>query len=99
MGKTKDKKKKGKGMEKTLAKTEKKAQKNLKKELEEIGEVTLKQLNISTFCCNQILNFFNLMLKEDIEKIIQQMNEKEKELNQLKEELLPVGQFPRRRLI
>lgn len=39
MGKNKDKKKKGLGMEKTLAKTEKKQQKQLKKELEEIGEV------------------------------------------------------------
>lgn len=39
MGKNKDKKKKGLGMEKTLAKTEKKQQKILKKELEEIGEV------------------------------------------------------------
>lgn len=39
MGKNKDKKKKGLGMEKTLAKTEKKIQKNIKKELEEIGEV------------------------------------------------------------
>ena len=35
----KDKKKKGKGMEKTLAKTEKKLEKNFKKELKEIGEV------------------------------------------------------------
>ncbi len=35
----KDKKKKGKGMEKTLAKTEKKLDKVLKKELKEIGEV------------------------------------------------------------
>ena len=35
----KDKKKKGKGMEKTLAKTEKKIDKALKKELKEIGEV------------------------------------------------------------
>jgi hypothetical protein len=39
MGKNKDKKKKGHGMEKTLAKTEKKIQKNMKKELQEIGEV------------------------------------------------------------
>ena len=39
MGKSKDKKKKGLGMEKTLAKTEKKNQKKLKKELEELGEV------------------------------------------------------------
>ena len=39
MGKNKDKKKKGSGMEKTLAKTEKKIQKNIKKELDEIGEV------------------------------------------------------------
>ena len=42
MGKNKDKKKKGSGMEKTLAKTEKKIQKNIKKELDEIGEVDLK---------------------------------------------------------
>ena len=41
MGKSKDKKKKGKGMEKTLAKTEKKLEKNLKKELQEIGEVII----------------------------------------------------------
>jgi hypothetical protein len=39
MGKNKDKKKKGAGIEKTLAKTEKKIQKNIKKELAEIGEV------------------------------------------------------------
>ena len=45
MGKNKDKKKKGHGMEKTLAKTEKKIQKNIKKELEEIGEVKTKNLN------------------------------------------------------
>ena len=42
MGKSKDKKKKGLGMEKTMAKTEKKIQKNIKKELEEIGEVELQ---------------------------------------------------------
>lgn len=41
MGKSKDKKKKGLGMEKTLAKTEKKEAKRMKKELEEIGEVIL----------------------------------------------------------
>ncbi len=46
MGKSKDKKKKGHGMEKTLAKTEKKIQKNIKKELEEIGEVWLESLEI-----------------------------------------------------
>ena len=40
MGKNKDKKKKGIGMEKTLAKTEKKQQKLLKKELQELGEVS-----------------------------------------------------------
>lgn len=45
MGKNKDKKKKGKGMEKTVAKTEKKAQKRLDKELKEIGEV-LKKIRI-----------------------------------------------------
>ena len=39
MGKNKDKKKKGLGMEKTIQKTEKKIQKNIKKELKEIGEV------------------------------------------------------------
>jgi hypothetical protein len=39
MGKSKDKKKKGLGMEKTMQKTEKKVQKKIKKELEEIGEV------------------------------------------------------------
>jgi hypothetical protein len=39
MGKSKDKKKKGIGMEKTIAKTEKKLDKNIKKELAEIGEV------------------------------------------------------------
>ena len=39
MGKNKDKKKKGAGMEKTLARTEKKNDKRLKKELDEIGEV------------------------------------------------------------
>lgn len=40
MGKDKkDKKKKGAGMEKTLAKTEKKISKAIKKELDEIGEV------------------------------------------------------------
>ena len=39
MGKNKDKKKKGIGMEKTLAKTEKKNEKRLKKELEDLGEV------------------------------------------------------------
>lgn len=44
MGKTKDKKKKGKGMEKTLAKTEKKLDKNLKKELQEIGEDDIEAL-------------------------------------------------------
>lgn len=41
MGKNKDKKKKGLGMEKTLAKTEKKQQKLLKKELEDLGEVNV----------------------------------------------------------
>jgi hypothetical protein len=39
MGKNKDKKKKGLGMEKTIQKTEKKIQKNIQKELKEIGEV------------------------------------------------------------
>ena len=39
MGKSKDKKKKGLGAEKTKTKTDKKLQKNLKKELAEIGEV------------------------------------------------------------
>ena len=39
MGKDKKSKKKGAGMEKTLAKTEKKIDKAIKKELEEIGEV------------------------------------------------------------
>lgn len=44
MGKNKDRKKKGHGMEKTLAKTEKKQQKMLKKELEELGEVRREEL-------------------------------------------------------
>jgi hypothetical protein len=44
MGKSKDKKKKGTGMEKTLAKTEKKIQKNIKKELAEIGEVKIENM-------------------------------------------------------
>ena len=48
MGKSKDKKKKGLGMEKTLAKTEKKIQKNIKKELEEIGEVKMIHLFFNT---------------------------------------------------
>ena len=39
----KDKKKKGKGLEKTMAKTEKKIQKNIQKELKEIGEVNKKK--------------------------------------------------------
>ncbi|RNA43852.1 kelch domain-containing 4 [Brachionus plicatilis] len=44
MGKNKEKKKKGLGMEKTMAKTEKKAQKNIKKELKEIGEEDIETI-------------------------------------------------------
>jgi hypothetical protein len=93
MGKTKDKKKKGKGMEKTIAKTEKKIQKNLKKELQEIGEV---KLIYSKFFSIHI-TFYYMNSKDDIEAIIAKFNEKEKELNQVKEVILPDGKFPPRR--
>jgi hypothetical protein len=92
MGKTKDKKKKGKGMEKTIAKTEKKIQKNLKKELQEIGEVKFTQIYLYSV---RMLN--SLILKDDIEAIIAQFNEKEKEVNQVKEVIFPDGKFPSRR--
>ncbi len=49
MGKNKDKKKKGHGMEKTLAKTEKKNDKRLKKELEEIGEVFIFNVSLNVY--------------------------------------------------
>lgn len=71
MGKDK-KKKKGSGMEKTLAKTEKKIDKAIKKELDEIGE-------------------------ESIEKLIADFNAKEKELNKVKEDILPNNECPSRR--
>lgn len=50
MGKDKKSKKKGAGMEKTLAKTEKKIDKAIKKELEEIGEVSSSYSARFTVC-------------------------------------------------
>lgn len=94
MGKNKDKKKKGLGMEKTLAKTEKKQQKLLKKELEDLGEV-----NVYITLSNSITSLNRLNKKDDIEKIISQITEKEKELAQVKEDVLPEGKFPPRRSV
>ena len=43
-------------------------------------------------------NFENdFILKDDIETMIAQFNEEQKQLNQVKEEVLPLGQFPSRR--
>lgn len=93
MGKNKDKKKKGLGMEKTMAKTEKKMKKNLKKELDD----EVKTEGWQTPCIMVQINDPSFRLQEDIESLIAQFNEKEKELNQIKEEILPPGKFPSRR--
>lgn len=61
MGKDKKSKKKGAGMEKTLAKTEKKIDKAIKKELEEIGEESIEKLIADSIAKEQALN----KVKED----------------------------------
>ena len=40
---------------------------------------------------------FIFNFKDDIEKIIESINEKENALKQVKEDVLPLGQFPPRR--